>query len=308
MRYLLLLFVCLLSFRVIGQSKATRQPVGGLAYSLVPPPEFVPATTFDGFQNERLGASIMVTELPTPAASTAASFTAQALKAKGMVLRGQERVMIGKQVVPLLAVSQNAYGTSFLKQILIWGDAQKTVLVSGTYPETNKRTEYQIQAALMTIAATSKPAVDPLAALTFVVDVKQTPFKLAKVMAGTCAYTTSGTIPATGPNLLVGNSLGRTAPTSRAQWDSFSRERLKKLPHGENARITQVKRVKVGRLAGTEIIATSTDKDGKPSLMYQMMLFDAKGAYYLIFGTTTDNFDRNEALFRQIAQTFRLKS
>jgi hypothetical protein len=293
-------FLAQLSF---GQSdKHIKIP--GTKCSLIPPSGFVAATSFSGFQNAEAGASIMVNELPGPYQSMADGFTADALKSRGMTLISKEFVDHNNAKATLVNLTQSANGIVYLKQILIFGDNNGTILVNGIYPEASKQLEAKIKEALLSTRYNAAQIDDPLEAATFTLDVSGSDFKVPKYMSGGLVYTIDGKVPTEKPILIVGNSIAKISTANQKQ---FAIDRIKKLPRGESSVIKETSEVTIDQLKGYEIVAEGVSKENKPEQIYQVMLFNDAGDYYLIIGQTKEEFPKYLETFKKIARTFKRK-
>jgi PsbP-like protein len=299
------LLVSLLVFGqiVFGQTEELTK-VSVTKCSLIPPNGFVAATTFSGFQNIETGASIMINELPVPYQSLVDGFTAEALKSRGMTLVKKETIDFNGSKATLINLTQSANGTTYIKQMLVFGDTKGTVLVNGIYPEASKEIEAQIKDALFSTVYNISQNDNPVEAATFAIDVQDTDFKLIKYMSGSLLYSTDGKIPTEKPTLIVGNSIAKIPSQNQKK---YSEERLKKLPGGDLNVIKEIKEISVDNLKGYEIVADGKTKDGKPELVYQVMLFNDKGDYYIIVGQAKEEFQKNLVTFKKITQTFKRK-
>lgn len=298
----------LLSFLFLGQivfgqtEKLTK--VSGTKCSLIPPSGFVAATTFSGFQNSEIGASIMINELPAPYQSLVDGFTADALKTRGMTLISKHEIDFNNSKATLINVTQPANGTIYIKQMLVFGNTEVTILVNGIYPEASKDIELKIKDALLSTVYNASQHENPLDAASFTIDIKDTDFKLIKYMSGSLLYSTDGKTPTEKPTLIVGNSIAKISTQNQKK---YAEERLKKLPGGELNVIKEIEEITIDNLKGYEIIANGKTKDNKTELVYQVMLFNENGDYYLIVGQTKENFDSYLETFKKVARTFRRK-
>jgi hypothetical protein len=294
----------LLAFLFLGQiafGQAEKHiKVPGTKCSLIPPNGFVAATTFSGFQNTETGASIMINELPAPYQSLVDGFTSEALKSRGMTLIKKQTIDFNGSKATLINLTQSANGTTYLKQMLVFGDAKGTVLVNGIYPEASKNIEVQIKDALLSTVYNNSQNDNPLEAATFTIDIKDTDFKLIKYISGSLLYSTDEKIPTEKPTLIVGNSIVKVSSQN-------SEERLKKLPRGELNVIKQIGEITIDNLKGFEIVANGKTKDDKAELIYQVMLFNENGDYYIIVGQTKEDFDKYLESFKKMAKTFKRK-
>ena len=298
----------LLAFLFLGQIAYGQTEklikVAGTKCSMIPPSGFVAATTFSGFQNAETGASIMINELPAPYQTLVDGFTEESLKSRGMTLIKKQTIDFKGSKATLISLTQSANGTTYLKQMLVFGNAKGTVLVNGIYPGASKEIEAQIKQALISTVYNISQNENPLEAATFTIDIKDTDFKLIKYMSGNLLYSTDGKIPTEKPTLIVGNSIAKISSQNQKK---YSEERLKKLPRGELNVIKEINEITIDNLKGFEIIANGKTKDDKAELVYQVMLFNENGDYYIIIGQTKEEFDKYLQSFKKVAKTFKLK-
>jgi hypothetical protein len=298
----------LLSFLLLaqlawGQSEKHIQ-VAGTKCSLIPPVGFVPATSFSGFQQAATGSSIMINELPGPYQSIVDGFTADALQSRGMKLQSKQTIDFNNSKATLLMVTQAANGNSYSKQILIFGDSKNTVLVNGIYPEAAKAMEASMKAALLSTVYSASQNDNPQDAAAFTIDANGTDFKLAKYISGSLIYSTDGKVPTEKATFIVGSSVSKIpAPNQK----KYAEDRIKKLPRGDQNVIKEMKAISIDRMNGYEIMAEGISKDGKPEFIYQVMIFNEQGDYYIMLGQAREEVEKNVAAFKKMASTFKRK-
>lgn len=305
MRILFSFLICLFTLQTSAQSE--RVTVKGTAISLVPPAKFIAATKFSGFQLEASGSSIMVTELPGSLEQHAASFTAEGLKAKGMTLIEKKDVLLDGAKALYIKLTQLAGGTTYHKQMLLFGDDKKCFIINGIYPDRAKALEGAINKSLFTAKYDATLVVDPLASITFSIDVTNTPFKFAKTISGSIVYTLDGLVPTKSPakeNIVVSGSLGGVVSGNRQQ---FAIERLHKLPGGQDLVVRETKPITIDGKEGVEIIATGKDGSRDGRLTYEVMLFKPNGEYLIIVASTDTKAEQYLPVFKGIAKTFKEK-
>lgn len=279
--------------------------IPGTKCSMIPPEGFVAATNFSGFQDEITGASIMINEIPGPVQSIIDGFTEEALKTKGMSFVKKQKVDLNKAEAVLISVTQSAHGIKYLKEILIFGNTNETILVNGTYPENSKVIEPKIKEALLSVTyADGLPNGNSSEAANFEIDIKETDFKLVKFVSGNLVYSTDGKIPTEKPTLIVGNSIANIPRENQRQ---YAEGRIRKLPRGELNVIKEIKEVSIDSLNGYEIVAHGKSKSGSPELIYLVLLFNKEGHYYIINGRANEDFDKNLIMYKKIATTFKRK-
>ncbi len=303
MKMKLTVFFCVLVSMAIAQS-TSHQPISGTKYSMIPPAGFIASSNFSGFQNSKLGAFIMVTELPIAMQATVESFTTDALRKKGMTLIDKQTIDFDKAKATFIHLSQQANGTTYLKQMLVLGDAKKTVILNGIYPAASKDIAAAIKTALLSTTYNEQQNDDPQDAVKFKIEVSGTPFKLAKFISGSLLFSTDGKVPTLKPTLIVGNSIGNISTTGQKE---FCIERLKKLPRGESNTVKVMNAITIDHLPGYEIIADGKSKDSQDQLIYQVILFTGTGEYFIIVGSATEDFQTNLQQFKNITQTFKRK-
>lgn len=279
-------------------------PIPGTKCSLVPPAGFVAGTNFAGFQHVESGSSIMVNELPAPYQTMTDGFTAEALKSRGMTLLNKEPIEFNGGKATWIQVSQPANGTTYLKQILLFGDEKQTVIVNGIYPEAAKSMAPQLKAALLSTVYNSNQSDNAEESANFSIQAAGTGFSYVKAISGTLLYSMDGKIPTEKPTFLVGSSLAKVAV---ADQENYSIARLKKLPGGESMTIRKSRPITIDQLNGYEIEAEGKTKKNTPALIYQVMLFTQNGYYYIMVGNASEEQEKNLELFKKMAGSFKRK-
>ncbi len=299
-----ILFSAILFLCAAVATAQSRVVIAGTKCSMVPPSQFVAATAFSGFQNDALGASIMVNELPAPLLAVSPGFTAQALQSKGMTLLKTDTIDFNGGKALYIQLSQPANGTTYLKQLLVFESNKKTVMVNGIYPQQNKSIEAEVKKAILTTQYKEALEEDGLSAASFSINVTGTQFKFIKYLTGSLLYSTDGKIPTDAPMLIVSNSISKIDIKDKKQ---FCINRLKQLPRGEASVIKTITPVNINNLTGYEIFAEGKGKNDKPEMVYQAIVFAGSGEYYIIIGKTSEDFEKYKTIFKAIAQTFKQK-
>ena len=298
-------FIALLLFLTVqltfGQQNFPVK-IPGTTYSLIPPDGFELSSNFTGFYNATNGASIMINELPAPYRELINSFTAEALKTKGITLINKETVDLNNSKATLLYLTQPSNGITYFKQLLLFGNDSKTTMINGIYPESGKNIETAIKNSMFTIKESALLNSNPEESVKFSIDISGTEFKFTKNISGTLLYTIDGVIPSDKPLLLVGNSVANVTTQNKQK---YAEERLKKIPDAENSQIKSSTKIIIDGLNGFELIAENKTGNNK-ELIYEVMLFDNDG-YYLIIGTAREKSNELLTTYKKIAQTFKRK-
>lgn len=294
----ILFILILISKLSYGQDLTTLVP--NTKYSMIPPKGFILSSNFSGFQNNGTGASIMISDLPASYVELVKSFTKEALKTKGLDLISKQNVKYNNTEAMLYRMSQEANGLKYFKQVLVFGDETKTIMVNGIYPEHSKEQEKEIYNSLFSIKYNEKSEIKPLESSSFSIDVKETDYVLVKSLSGSLLFTEDGKLPSNKGLIIVSNSLGnKVSPDHQKN----SIERLNKLPDADKAIIKTIDKIKISNMDGYEIVAEGNNNQ----LIYQTMLFTLNNEYYLIVGEANDNKEKNLEVFKQVARTFKLK-
>ncbi|MBA4076104.1 MAG: hypothetical protein C0508_13760, partial [Cyanobacteria bacterium PR.023] len=109
--------------------------VRGTRVSINKTDNFSAAPNFSGFIDKATQSSIMVTEMPSPFEATTAGFNEEGLASRSMKLASKEAVTVGDYPGILCSVKQTAYGTDFSKWILAFGDKDRTIVVTASFPD-----------------------------------------------------------------------------------------------------------------------------------------------------------------------------
>lgn len=293
---LLLLFT--ISFASFAQTKTA---IPGTKYTIEMPKGFQVSTGFSGIQDNASGSSILVSEIPAPVNKMNEGFTKEALLSKGMTLTADAPVDYQNAKARFLELSQSSNGILYLKQILIFGNDQQTVLVTGTYPEAAKSIAPDIRTAILSVSRNEAQNDNPFDAVNFTIDPSNTGFKLAKYLQGTLIYTQDGQIPSQKSMLVAGNSISKiNIPDARA----FSIDRLKSLPEGESIVIKEISETTLDNLPGWAILADNIEDNSR---IYQVILFSKNQEYYILIGIDKEASDTNLVTFKNIFKTFKQK-
>ncbi|MCU7615902.1 hypothetical protein NZ698_01725 [Chryseobacterium sp. PBS4-4] len=299
-----LLFTFLAFANLYLSQSNQRVSVSGTKYSMIPPEGFEKSQSFSGFQHTESGSSIMINELPASYEDLVKEFTSEALKSKGMNLLDKTIIDFNGSKANVFKITQVANGKIYLKQLLVFGDQTKTVLVNGIYPEINKNLEESIKKSILSTIYNSEQNVDPANVVSFSVDIADSGFKFIKYMSGSLLYSIDGKIPTDKPTIIVGNSISKI---SVKDFKKFAEDRFRSLPGAKDAVFKNVNKITIDNLNGYEIIAEVSEKEDQPQMIYQTILFNEDSGYFIIVGQTKENFEKYKSLFQKISKTFKRK-
>ena len=248
------------------------------------PEGFEKAAQFDGFGQAATQSSLMVVSLPAPFPQITAGFTQDQMKTRGWTfISGEETTVDGLAGVVVHFV-QPLGGTDFLKWSVVFGDAQRTTLVTATFP---KRLEAELSARLKSAAlsvrvdrsAPDDPDADLPFTLTASPKLRRTP-NVGRMLF----YTKDGVIPARKPDdpmFIVAPSFGKPVAGDRRE---YAERRLRETALTKGLVVKSTDAITIDGLDGYESLAAAEDaKGGGPMAVYQVMLFD-EGGYILMQG------------------------
>jgi len=279
------LLTAIVSLTIVASAAAQPVRLPGTRVSLEPPSGFTPATQFSGFQNATVPASILVTELPGPAAAMKQGMTREALASRGMTLVQSSTARVDGDDASLLQVRQASSAGEVVKWMLIAGNAHRTVMIVGTYPATaDSVVGDEIRQSLLTARLGLAAATpDPSEGLSFHVT-STARLKVAGRVANLLTLTETGTLTPSGPDAalyFVGHSISNVEiPDLRA----FSEARLGRTTRTHAISGVTGRPTTLSDLDAYEIEANATDsKTGRPVRIYQVIAPDPSG-YFIVQG------------------------
>ncbi len=299
----------LMHYGLIAPANAARMNFEDLGLSIDQPTGFVRAERFNGLQQEETGSSVVLVVLPGPFEKVSAGMNQENLAKRNILLHTRENTQIEGTSGVLLDVEQSAYGRTFRKWILVYGNSESTTLVTANYPaEMIVELSDMLRKIVLSVkgAAKGKPS-KPL----FVVGKAKTlkPIVGIAAMGKVVAYSTSGKLPRAFPGeamFLVAPSLGSPLITEH---EKAALSRLNSLADTKIKKVKKTSDVQIDGMKGIEILADGRAvKDDLAISIYMVMLFPKEGGYFLMNGTTAQaNPDHAAAMddFRSLAYSFK---
>lgn len=123
--------------------------ISGSSFYMIPPSGFEPANGFKGYMHKSTGALIMVNDIEAPYSKVLDQFSKEALEKKDMKLVGRQDAKVNNADATLITATQLDDGIENFKKFLLFGDGQKTLLVTAIYPESNPELAGGIKRALL---------------------------------------------------------------------------------------------------------------------------------------------------------------
>lgn len=278
-----------LLFSLIGfiSSAQALEKIPGIAASINPPEGFIPSAQFSGYFNEKSGASIMATEMPSSLGEVQHGFIPDLLTVKGVSILGSEQAEHQGKKLWLYKISQRAGNDVYHKWILLQGDEKGTLMLVGTFRAANDADEgAKIKEALLSIevqdALRNQVSLD---GLSYKIQESES-LKITKRMNTALAMTRTGDpFPSESaePLLVIAPSFGKVETGDLA---AFAEKHLKSTASLIEAEVVKgsVKSLKIGGLDAVELQANAEDaRNHRPVKVYQAIVVSADG-YYVIKG------------------------
>jgi hypothetical protein len=268
---------------VAASAAAEPTRVVGTTVSLQPPDGFVASTQFPGFQQTAAAASIVVTEMPAPAAEVSAGFTKAGLAKRGVNLVGSEPVTVSGRDAQLMRVTQMVDGKQFQKWIVLLGDGARSVLITASYPTSAKALREPLKQAVLSAIWSPDLAVGPFDGLSFRISEGER-LKLAGRAGNMLLLTENGAKPpvaAGAPFAIAGASVGDAAA---GNVEAFARARIMQI--NTLADVTNLKgdARPIDGLSAYELTGDAVDsKTGTPIAIYQLIIADQR-QYFIVQG------------------------
>jgi hypothetical protein len=290
-------------------SLAKRQTITGTKISIIPPVGFVQATRFSGYQEEKYGTSIAVTEIPAPISQLKLGLTnPQELAKRGMVLLEQEDVRLNDRDGIIFKVKQSAYDSEFQKWILLLGNETESIIITASLlQELEAQYSKILRDSLLTVQWDTTTANGLTEGLDYAVEEFGT-LKLAKRISNSLLYTENGEFPAKSnedPIFVVSPSV---APQNN-DLESFARTRLLQTENLTEIKIQSSNKITIDSHKAYEIIAVGKDiKTQFLVSLYQVILLDKNNYYYIMQGQVDARFKvQYIPIFQQMARSFHRK-
>lgn len=291
---------------------ATTAPatlVRGTRVSINKTDNFSAAPNFSGFIDKATQSSIMVTEMPSPFEATTGGFNQEGLASRSMKLVSKEAVTVGDYPGILCSVKQTAYGTDFSKWILAFGDKDRTIVVTASFPDSEaEKLSASLKQTLLSARYDSKAQPpDPMADLPFTISGSKTLLMAGRIQ-NTLLFSPTGKITAIDPKdhslFLVGQALNDIDIPDKAD---FARTRLKMTANLTDVQILSEKDITVSGMPTREILASGKNKQGDELFVLQDIAYGG-GSYFFLQGITDlDQKAEKEPEFKAIVESFKLK-
>ncbi len=308
----LLLAVLLVSNIAFGQQFPKEKTgnhilIEGTNVYVVPPAAFQASPSFKGFQNPNDPSSmIMAVEIPGPYQEVSKGFNKETLATQGMELKQKTAIQIAEMNGLLIELNQTSNGFDFSKHILVYGDEQATMVLNGVYLKDSLQLGEEIKKSILTTYYDATLKTDPRAALSYSIDGAPGALQFHSVMGNGMLFNRDLKTPTQSEdrvNLVTDKSFTKVEIGDKK---TFCISRLEKYP--DNYALIESKginEVEIDGLSGFELYASSEAYAEEE--MYQVILFDEEGNYYLFVGTYLAEKENAISDVKKVIQTFRRK-
>jgi hypothetical protein len=272
------------------------------------PEGFEKADNFDGFGEPDTQSSIMVLSIPAPYSAVSAGMTKEQLKKRGWSLKTRDDVSVNGLLGILVHFEQPAGDEVFLKWSFMFGDDQKTTMVTATFPKAQEPAlSARLKSAVLSLRPDRATTPVPGADLPFTLAASEK-LKISPGISRTLAYTKDGVFMIKSPDdplFVATSSIGEAIVGDRQK---FAEQRVLGTVHTKQIKVKSNDRITIDGLDGFESLAEADeDLSGTALVLYQVILFD-EGSYILMQGHVGAN-RRDDFLpeFKAIARSLRRK-
>jgi hypothetical protein len=304
----------LLSFSLIGfgqelpkEKSEIHIQIKGTNIFMVPPTSFESSSNFKGFQNPNDQTSmIMAMEIPGPYSEVSKGFNSEMMQKQGMELKTKKEIKVAEFDGLLLELDQSANGMVFSKQIIIYGNGKSSTLINGVYLKDSLQLGEKIKKSILTTFVDSKIESNPRKALNYSLDENIASLKFKAVIGNGMLFNRDLKTPTESVDkatLLTDKSFAKVEIKNEKL---FCISRLKKYPDDYSVIPSKgINNIEIDNLKGFELFAKNNDKENEE--MYQVILFDKDGGYYLFIGTYVTGSDKAISDIKNVIQTFKRK-
>lgn len=281
--------------------------IKGTNIFMVPPSSFESSNNFKGFQNPNdQTAMIMAMEIPGPYSEVSKGFNSEMMKKQGMELKTKKEIKVAEFNGLLIELDQSANGMVFSKQILIYGNEKSSTLINGVYLKDSIQLGGKIKQSVLTTFVDLETESNPREVLNYSLNENEGYLKFKAVIGNGMLFNRDLKTPTESVDkatLLTDKSFAKVEIENKKL---FCISRLKKYPDDYSVIPSKgINEIELDNLKGFELFAKNNDKENEE--MYQVILFDQDGGYYLFIGTYEIGSEQAISDIQAIVQTFERK-
>lgn len=275
--------VCSLVLLFSSAARAEPVCVAGTRVFLQPPPEFVPATEFQGFAMPDLGATIVVREIPQSFDEYREHFSHEAIEGRGLSVREHGRLRIDSFEGLLVRATDASAEIPYEAWMLIFGNLQGSVMIVASYPEANAF-EFRTGVHDALVSAEWQPTTEipDFEGLGFEVEESKR-LKISTRFPDALVLTEDGRgrSGSDSPILVISRSSGRF---DFGNLEEFSRQQLEATEVVKELTAIEGTLKSVAGMPGYEITAKGTEARTRAPLHIYQLVLGERGRVYIIQG------------------------
>ena len=263
-------------------SAAFAEPVfpPGSRIGLVPPAGLTPGMSFQGFQDQANRVVLLVSEVSAQTYDKVAQdFTAEAIRASGMVEVSRETVRLASGDGLLVVTRQGENGTALRKWALLSRTEDLTAVVIGIVPEAAREAypDAAMRAAFASLVIRARLTAEEMLAILPYRLADLGGFRLLRASPDGTAVMTLGpndtTLPTEQPYFMIAPRA--VSPPQPAERESFAQRMLAGFLSRPNMRVVNSEQLRIGGAPGYQIVATAKDEQtGDELAMVQWLRFN----------------------------------
>ncbi|WP_026976372.1 hypothetical protein [Flavobacterium tegetincola] len=291
---------------LVNSVTSVHKEIRGSKIKMIPPSGFISASSFKGFQQIDGNASIMILDVAKPFSAVMQGLTSESLSKQGVKVVTIKAYILNNLPATLIKSEQVVNEILFTKYILVTGTDEETILINGLIPHDQTVIEKIVKETILSSIYDSEKIIEPLDVVDFQINTKNSGLKLAKIQPNMLIFNHDGKIPtevADKTSIVVAKTFSQLLIADKK---SFALNKIRTLPIQIN-KIRSTLPITIDGLKGYEVVAQGQNrKTGHSESVYQAILFSNEG-YYIIYGSSESNISNNLLLFKDVAQTFKLK-
>ncbi len=305
---LLLSIPCIVFGQELPKEKSENHvQIDGTNIFMIPPDSFEPSDNFKGFQNpDDQTSMIMVLEIPGPYSEISKGFSSEMLKTRGMELKSKKEINIAEYDGILMELEQSEYGMVFSKQILIYGNERSSTLINGVYLKDSLQSGERIKESILSTFVDSETESNPREELNYSVNESVGSLKFHSVIGNGMLFNRDLKTPTESidrATLFTDKSFQKLEIEDK---ELFCISRLEKYPDDFSVIQSKgVNEIEIDGLKGFELFAQNNDNEEEE--MYQVILFDEDGGYYIFVGIYKLDSEKAITDIKNVIQTFKIK-
>lgn len=301
-----------ISFLGFGQELPTEKSdshvqIEGTNIFMIPPVSFESSRNFKGFQNPIDQTSMIMTmEIPGPYSEILKGFNSEMLKARGMELKTKKEIKVANFDGLLVQIDQPANGLMFSKQILVYGNEKASTLINGVYLKDSLQLGLRIKESILSTIVDATFKSYPRETLKYSLDESVGSFKFLTVIGNGMSFNRDLKTPTESidkASLLTDQSFAKIEIKNKKL---FCISRIKRYPDDYSIIPSKgINEIEIDNLKGFELFAKNNDNENNE--LYQVILFDKDGGYYLFVGTYVMGSEQSVTDIKNVIQTFTRK-